>query len=160
MALGTQQQIAQFTRRAMAAARHGPPVHALAHPVVGIARRDRKADRRLRAQVRQVNATWSMPMPWRAAMSRTHASLSATQVNASIPSSAARCSAIGLVRAVTSATAMPALRSSTSPWPSCTWNAFSSSPLLSKYRRPSVSVPSTSKQARRMRAARSRMLAG
>src|SRR5690606_5710632 len=58
------------------------------------------------------------------------------------------------LRAVTKATWMPARRSSDRPSPSCTWKALVSLPSLEMKSRPSVRVPSTSKQASRMRAAR------
>src|SRR5690606_30711935 len=108
-----------------------------------------------------MKATSSIEIPRRSAISPTRASLSLTAVCTSVmPSSAARCSAMVLARAVMKATSMPALRSSTMPSPSCTWNALSSRPSVSNSSRPSVSVPSTSKHARRTRAARSRTGAG
>src|SRR5690606_10265067 len=95
-----------------------------------------------------MNATASAARPRRVRRASTQASLSLTRVCTPIPSSRARSSAAGLARAVTSATVTPARESSDSPRPSWTWNALISVPKLELYRRPSVRVPSTSKQAR------------
>ena len=108
-----------------------------------------------------MNATWSMPIPISSAMPRMQASFSRVCVcTRAMPSSRPRRSTTALTRAVTSATSMPAWRSSTMPSPSCTWNDLDSSPSSAYSRRPSVSVPSTSKPITRMRAARSSTSAG
>src|SRR5690625_2053847 len=106
-----------------------------------------------------MKATSSMPIPISDRSWSTRANLSATAQWASIRSSLARRSTAALARAVTRATRMPALRNRLRPMPSCTWNDLVSPPAASKWIRPSVSVPSTSKQASRMRAARE-MMAG
>src|SRR5690606_5617873 len=103
-----------------------------------------------------MNATASSAQPWRPASSRTNASLSFTSPWHSTPSSAARCAATPPGRAVTNATATPARRSSARPWPSRTWKNLLSRPSASSTMRPSVRVPSTSKQASRTAAARAR----
>ena len=81
-------------------------------------------------------------------------------LHAGMPSSRPRRSTTALTRAVTSATSMPAWRSSTMPSPSVLWNDLDSLPSSAYSRRPSVSVPSTSKPITRMRAARSSTSAG
>src|SRR6185437_3155639 len=77
-----------------------------------------------------------------------------------MPSSSARKATGWLIRAVTMATAMPFACRRFRPRPSCTWNTLASWPSSPYQRRPSVSVPSTSKAARRIFAARARRSAG
>ena len=166
VALRGQQQVAELARRAMAGAAAGAPVHALARPRRGRwpgRRRSRLCSiTRRSGRSSPMNATWSMAMPSRVGdvahagelVGHRGVHLGDAQVGG------AALARLALARAVTKATAMPDLRSSTRPWPSWTWKALSSRPSLSKNRRPSVSVPSTSKHASRMRAARSRMSAG
>src|SRR5690606_17419370 len=84
-----------------------------------------------------------------------HSSLSATPICVSRPRSAPRFCATRLWRAVISATWKPKRRSCTRPWPSSTLKDLDSLPSLSKYSRPSVSVPSTSRHTRRTWRARS-----
>src|SRR5690606_4425698 len=87
--------------------------------------------------------------PCRAISSSMQASLSSTPMWVSSPRSAPRFCATRLGRAVISATWKPKRRSCTSPWPSTTLKDFISLPALSKYRRPSVRVPSTSRHTSR-----------
>src|SRR5690606_2195888 len=91
----------------------------------------------------------SRDSPWRWSSPSMQASLSATPMWVSTPSSAPRFCATRLWRAVISATWKPKRRSCTMPWPSSTLKDLNSLPSLSKYRRPSVRVPSTSRHSRR-----------
>src|SRR5690606_24783726 len=107
-----------------------------------------------------MKATCSRSRPRRWRIRSTQATLSFTFTCGSAPSSRARAAATRLSRAVTKATVIPALRSCTRPWPSSTWKALDSRPASSNHSRPSVRVPSTSKQASRTFAARATSPAG
>src|SRR5690606_26506081 len=102
----------------------------------------------------------SRARPWRASSSSMQASLSATPMWVSRPRSAPRFCATRLGRAVISATWKPKRRSCTRPWPSSTLKDFISLPAASKYRRPSVRVPSTSRHTSRTWRARSAISGG